>query len=329
MLPFSFSPLFGLAGCGGGSQTLDAEALKKQAEAIDRCAAEGALLAATCPRGHTRGRSCASIRGRSEERRDRCRRAGNRQGEARRGSLGEDQHCSRPRRVVRAELAKLAKSPSAVSGVPSATHLEFEAERPGAGGVAVKRIFEVALGILAAASSFVAVGCRRIRRGGRAPREDRPSSSGWAGATTGGGSESRESRVVTRLSELPRPAGGDRVRRSLPRVSTSEAAGVAKRSKSPRLSSGDVASRATRDRARRGASAGGATQDLETHTVPWEAVLGYSTGASWSGTEPRPAELQRFFSSSGPSLLLSKNSGRRSGFRPANEIEARENLAAV
>jgi hypothetical protein len=35
----------GLAGCGGASQTLDAEALQKQAEAIESLAAEGALVA--------------------------------------------------------------------------------------------------------------------------------------------------------------------------------------------------------------------------------------------------------------------------------------------
>ena len=42
-----------LAGCGGGSQTLDAEALKKQAEAIESLAAEGALLAADVSEGDT------------------------------------------------------------------------------------------------------------------------------------------------------------------------------------------------------------------------------------------------------------------------------------
>ena len=48
-----FAVSVGLAGCGGGSQTLDAEALKKQAEAIESLAAEGALLAADVSEGDT------------------------------------------------------------------------------------------------------------------------------------------------------------------------------------------------------------------------------------------------------------------------------------
>jgi hypothetical protein len=48
-----FAVSVGLAGCGGGPQTFDAEALKKQAEAIESLAAEGALLAADVSEGDT------------------------------------------------------------------------------------------------------------------------------------------------------------------------------------------------------------------------------------------------------------------------------------
>ena len=88
MLVFAVS--LGLAGCGGGSQTLDAEALKKQAEAIESLAAEGALLAADVSEGDTTRpfvRVHAEALGKNAE-----------TVEAGRGSLGEDQLCSRPRR---------------------------------------------------------------------------------------------------------------------------------------------------------------------------------------------------------------------------------------
>ena len=48
-----FAVSLGLAGCGGVPQTLDAEALKKQAEAIESLAAEGALVAGDVSEGDT------------------------------------------------------------------------------------------------------------------------------------------------------------------------------------------------------------------------------------------------------------------------------------
>jgi hypothetical protein len=43
----------GLAGCGGASKTLDAEALQKEGEAIESLAAEGALVAGDASEGDT------------------------------------------------------------------------------------------------------------------------------------------------------------------------------------------------------------------------------------------------------------------------------------
>src|SRR5215210_6721986 len=48
-----FAVFLGLAGCGGSSQTLDAKALQKQAEAIESLAAEAALLAGDVSEGDT------------------------------------------------------------------------------------------------------------------------------------------------------------------------------------------------------------------------------------------------------------------------------------
>ena len=53
MLAFVVS--VGLAGCGGGPQTLDAKALQKQAETVGSFAAEGELLAGEIADGRTTG----------------------------------------------------------------------------------------------------------------------------------------------------------------------------------------------------------------------------------------------------------------------------------
>jgi hypothetical protein len=51
----AFAVSLGLAGCGSGSQTLDARALQKQAETVESLAAEGALLAGEIADGRTTG----------------------------------------------------------------------------------------------------------------------------------------------------------------------------------------------------------------------------------------------------------------------------------
>jgi hypothetical protein len=121
---------FGLAGCGGGSQTLDAEALKKQAEALESLAAEGALLAANVSEGDTTRpfvRVHAEALGKNAETVVAELAPGNAQPAA--GLSEQISFAHTHAEVVRAELARLAKSPSAGQAASIRDHLEFEAER--------------------------------------------------------------------------------------------------------------------------------------------------------------------------------------------------------
>jgi hypothetical protein len=121
---------FGLAGCGGGSQTLDAEALKKQAEALESLAAEGALLAANVSEGDTTRpfvRVHAEALGKNAETVVAALAPDNAQPAA--GLSEQISFAHTHAEVVRAELARLAKSPSAGQAASIRDHLEFEAER--------------------------------------------------------------------------------------------------------------------------------------------------------------------------------------------------------
>jgi hypothetical protein len=121
---------FGLAGCGGGSQTLDAEALKKQAEALESLAAEGALLAANVSEGDTTRpfvRVHAEALGKNTETVVAALAPDNAQPAA--GLSEQISFAHTHAEVVRAELARLAKSPSAGQAASIRDHLEFEAER--------------------------------------------------------------------------------------------------------------------------------------------------------------------------------------------------------
>ena len=127
MLVFVVS--FGLAGCGGGPQTLDAEALKKQAEAIESLAAEGALLAADVSEGDTTSqfvRVHAEALGKNAEtvvsmlEPGRARLAG--------VSRPTDLYAHNLARSVRADLAKLEQELSSVRAARLGDRLERKSE---------------------------------------------------------------------------------------------------------------------------------------------------------------------------------------------------------
>jgi len=125
-----FAVFLGLAGCGGSSQTLDAKALQKQAEAIESLAAEGALLAQDVSEGDTTSvfvRVHAEALGKNAE----TVVAALVPEKAKPGAGLAEQigFAHAHAEVVRAELGKLAKSPSTGKAASIRDHLEFEAER--------------------------------------------------------------------------------------------------------------------------------------------------------------------------------------------------------
>jgi hypothetical protein len=125
-----FAVSLGLAGCGGGSQRLDAEALKKQAEAIESLAAEGALLAADVSEGDTTSpfvRVHAEALGKNAETVVAALAPDNAKPAA--GLSEQISFAHAHAEVVRAELVKLAKLPSAGRAASIRDRLEFEAAR--------------------------------------------------------------------------------------------------------------------------------------------------------------------------------------------------------
>jgi hypothetical protein len=125
-----FAVSLGLAGCGGGPQTLDPEALKQQAEAIESLAAEGALLAADVSEGDTTSpfvRVQAEALGKNAETVVAALAPDNAKPAA--GLSEQISFAHAHAEGVHAELVKLAKSPSAGRAASIRDHLEVEAAR--------------------------------------------------------------------------------------------------------------------------------------------------------------------------------------------------------
>ncbi|CAN5292659.1 hypothetical protein BH18ACT14_BH18ACT14_13010 [soil metagenome] len=125
----AFAACLGLAGCGGGAKKIDAKALQKQAEEVESLATEGSLLAGDVAEGDT---TSVFVRVHGDALGENAQKVLAKlapdKAKPESGLAQKLDRASALARSVRADLAKLAESPSSQAAASLRGRLEHEAE---------------------------------------------------------------------------------------------------------------------------------------------------------------------------------------------------------